>query len=137
LANGMTAQEIEKTVCPHCSGVLDAGDEICRHCGAPTSRPRSAAPSHDPTAAAEPVFDQPKPRPDMAERRGMVLVLLFLVLGVLALPLLWRSSKFSPAWKIILTILVAIQTAIVVWLLWYVIHLFIESLREYGIIEAP
>lgn len=133
----MTAEEIEKTVCPHCSGVLDVGDGICRDCGAGTGRPPSEASPQSPAVAAQPVFDRPRPRPDMAERPGMVLVLLFLVLGPLALPVLWRSSKFSPAWKIALTILVVIQTVIVVWLLWYVIYLFIESLREYGIIEAP
>jgi hypothetical protein len=43
------------------------------------------------------------------------LPLLFLILGPLALPILWRSRQFSRPWKIILTIVV---TGLTVWLCW-------------------
>lgn len=117
----MSGQEPEKTVCRQCSGPLDAGAPVCPRCGAP---------------AAGSVGYRPKPRRDWAESLAMVLFLLFAALGPLALPLLWRSPKFSRTWKIVLTILAAIQTALVVWLLWFVVHWFVESLKEYGIISA-
>ena len=40
-----------------------------------------------------------------------VLVLLFLVLGPLALPYLWRSPSFSRRLKVVLTVLVVAYTA--------------------------
>ena len=127
----MSSPDIEETVCPHCSAAMGAGEEICRRCGVRRD-PLSAGLA----AGGKRVSRRAARRRDWAERRGMLLVLLFLVLGPLALPMLWRSTKFSRGWKIVLTILVAIQTAAVIWLLWYVVHLFVESLREYGILEA-
>jgi hypothetical protein len=47
-------------------------------------------------------------------RPGMVLVLLFLVLGPFALPLLYKSPRFNSTWKIILTALVLVYTAYLV-----------------------
>jgi hypothetical protein len=41
-----------------------------------------------------------------------VLVLLFLVLGPLGLPLLWRSPSFSRAGKIVLTVVMVVYTAL-------------------------
>ncbi|MFH1268848.1 MAG: zinc ribbon domain-containing protein [Planctomycetota bacterium] len=113
----MSGQEPEKTVCCQCSGPLEAGALLCPRCGTP---------------ADGPVVYHSKPRQDWAESRAMVLFLLFAVLGPLALPVLWRSSKFSRTWKIVLTTLAVIQTAAVVWLLWYVIHWFVEYLRDHG-----
>jgi hypothetical protein len=43
-----------------------------------------------------------------------VLVLLFLVLGPLALPYLWRSPSFSRSWKVVLTVLVVAYVALLV-----------------------
>jgi hypothetical protein len=45
-------------------------------------------------------------------RPAWVLVLLFLVLGPLALPYLWRSPAFSRRLKIVLTALVLAYTAV-------------------------
>lgn len=120
-ACAMSGQEPEKTVCLRCSGPLDPGEKFCPRCRAPTGGP---------------IVYHPRPRRDLAQSRGMVLFLLFAALGPLALPVLWRSPKFSRAWKILLTLLVVILTAVVVWLLWYVIHRLVESLREYGILES-
>ena len=117
----MPGHEIPEIVCPQCSAVLGAGEGRCPRCGA--------------AETAGPLSARRKRRRDMAESRGMVLLLLFAVLGPLALPVLWRSTRFSRAWKIALTVLVVIATGVVVWLLWFVVHLFVESLREYGIIE--
>lgn len=45
-------------------------------------------------------------------RPWAVLVLLFVVLGPLGLPLLWRSPSFTRAWKIALTVVMVIYTAL-------------------------
>jgi hypothetical protein len=44
-----------------------------------------------------------------------VLVLLFVVIGPLALPLLYNSPHFSKFWKVLLTIVVVIFTCYLIW----------------------
>ena len=44
-----------------------------------------------------------------------VLVLLFIVIGPFALPLLYKSPHFSKFWKVLLTILVVIFTGYLIW----------------------
>jgi hypothetical protein len=46
-------------------------------------------------------------------RRGVILILLFFVLGPFGLPLLFKSPAFSRKGKIILTILVLVYTIVV------------------------
>jgi hypothetical protein len=43
-----------------------------------------------------------------------VLILLFVVLGPLALPYLWKSPRFSHRLKVVLTILVLVYTALLI-----------------------
>ena len=64
----------------------------------------------------------------------VILALMFLVLGPLALPLLWRSTRFSRSAKIALTVTVSIVTALVVVALYLVIKSCVEQLR--AIFEA-
>lgn len=45
-------------------------------------------------------------------RPWAVVVLLFLVLGPLGLPLLWKSPSFSRSWKIVLTVAMVVYTAL-------------------------
>jgi len=45
-------------------------------------------------------------------RPWAVVVLLFLVLGPLGLPLLWRSPSFTRRWKIVLTVVMVVYTAL-------------------------
>lgn len=54
------------------------------------------------------------PTEKIAASRWQVLVLLFLAAGPLALPVLFRSPRFSRFWKCILFLLVLLQTALVV-----------------------
>lgn len=56
--------------------------------------------------------DSPNDR--IAASRWQVLVLLFLAAGPLALPILARSPRFSRFWKIVLFLLVILQTVLVV-----------------------
>lgn len=117
----MNATEIEKIVCYHCHAVLDLGDNYCRHCGAPTSRPSTLG-----NGPGVPIV----PRPRVGESRLVILVMLFAVLGPLALPMLWRSRSFSPAWKLILTVLVLGATLALFWLAWYTVHTVVAPLHE-------
>jgi hypothetical protein len=45
-------------------------------------------------------------------RPWAVVVLLFLVLGPLGLPLLWKSPSFTRGWKIVLTLVMVAYTAL-------------------------
>jgi len=47
-------------------------------------------------------------------RRWGVLLLLFVVLGPLGLPLLWKSPSFTRGWKIVLTVLMVVYTVMLV-----------------------
>lgn len=44
-----------------------------------------------------------------------VLALLFFVLGPFGLPILWKSPRFSPAWKWFFTALTLLYTAFLIW----------------------
>ena len=134
----MSARDIQKVVCPQCSAELDAGDSFCRRCGARTDAVARQASVQRGGAAAAPQPGGPgRPQHDVAESRWAVLVLLFAALGPLAFPVLWRSPKFSRAWKVVLTVLVVIFTVVVVVVLWYAIDRFVDALREAGLIGEP
>ena len=47
-------------------------------------------------------------------RPWAVVVLLFVVLGPLGLPLLWRSPSFTRGWKIVLTAVMVVYTVMLV-----------------------
>jgi hypothetical protein len=133
----MSAHDIQKLVCPRCSAELDVGDRTCPHCGARIEAPApDAAERPGGTARAPQSRARGGPHRDVAESRWAVLLLLFAALGPLAFPVLWRSPKFSRTWKGVLTIAVSILTCVVVWILWYAIHMFVEALQEAGIL-AP
>jgi predicted amidophosphoribosyltransferase len=101
-------------ICPQCRAALDAADNYCRRCGAPTANRA----------------DSSLPQYKWWESPWVVLALLFLVLGPFALPLLWRSRRFTRLWKYVLTILVAGITAFIVWQIWYLFHQMLAPLRD-------
>ncbi len=119
----MTAPEhIEKIVCPQCCAVLDASDNFCRHCGQPTRESAAGRSGQIATTAR---------KSNWAESRAMVFVMLFVVLGPLALPLLWRSREFSLPWKIVLTVVMVALTTLILTLIWYVLYQALEPLRQF------
>ena len=118
----MTAHEIEKVLCRQCYAVIDVEDKFCRHCGTPTAVSRSAPPQKLPA--------QSNTRPKLTDNRWVIVVMLFAVLGPVALPMLWRSSAFSMPWKIVLTVIVLGVTALAVWLLWHVTERALAPLKE-------
>ena len=80
---------------------------------------RTPAPADAEAVAAEVVSEQITPTERMARSRWQVLAMIFAVLGPLALPLLWRSPRFSKRWKTVLTVLVGVQTVLVVLVIWW------------------
>jgi len=64
--------------------------------------------------AAVPPQKQPAWR-ELIDNPWLMLVALFFVTAALGLPLLWVSRGFSTFWKIVLTIVVLLWTAVVFW----------------------
>lgn len=56
-----------------------------------------------------------------AEPRWLVLVMLFVLMGALAVPMLWRSPHFARRTKVVLSVLAVLQTAVVLVILAMVI----------------
>jgi hypothetical protein len=123
---------IEKLVCRGCYAVLDAGDNFCRYCGAPAGsasrRPPARGDAGLPVQAE--LVAPPAAARGWSESPWAVLLLLFCVLGPLALPMLWRSRRFSRFWKLVLTAIVVGLTALVLGLIWYVFDKLVEPLRD-------
>ena len=124
----MSAPAIQKILCLNCHAVLDATDNYCRHCGEPTvimaesgnARPRPVAHGYD--SASHPIgfFESP----------WVILPLIFLVLGPLALPLLWRSRRFSLLWKNVLTVITLVYTVFLMASVWFSAQEAMKSFRE-------
>jgi|SRR5271157_5414570 len=107
-----TTGKVSQTVCRRCFKTLDPGDNFCRHCGwmtevgaAMVKIGRLPAPS----SAADPE----KPL-GWTESRVFVLLALSLF-GPLAIRMLWRSRRFTRAWKIGLTLAVVAVTVFACW----------------------
>jgi len=115
----MPADELHKILCPRCACEIDVEDRFCRRCGAAMSGDQAAA-------SAAPVA----PPGGSPHSRGKILLLLFALFGPLALPVLWRSGRFTRAEKIVYTVLVSIATALVIWILWWAVDRFLDTLRQ-------
>ncbi|HYW80142.1 MAG TPA: hypothetical protein VE890_11225 [Thermoguttaceae bacterium] len=131
-----TAHEIKKIVCHRCYTVLDVGDNFCRQCGAVTGTGPMEIPGvRGSGGSAEGPFHSESAqgglRPGWSESPAIVLVSLFVLLGPLALPMLWRSRRFSAAWKIALTVVVVVLTVVMCWLVWYLTMELLRPLREF------
>lgn len=57
---------------------------------------------------------EPPASPAWYYRPWAVVGLLFLVLGPLGLPLLWKSPSFSRTWKIVLTVAMVVYSVLLV-----------------------
>jgi hypothetical protein len=116
-----TASEIEKILCHGCHAILDVEDKFCRHCGRPTGRGQPEPASSKPA--------QPPPH-KWADNPWMMTLMLFAVLGPLALPALWRGKAFGRRGKIAMTIALAVASVLVVWLCVILLQPVIESYKE-------
>jgi hypothetical protein len=64
------------------------------------------------------------------ENPWVIVGLLLAVIGPFALPMVWRSRRFTLLWKYILTVASICQTILVLWLLWFIMHLTVVSLSK-------
>jgi uncharacterized membrane protein len=94
--------------CAKCHVLIGAGDNFCRHCGAPAGGSPAA----------------------WWESPWVVLPLIFVVLGPLALPLLWRSRRFTRPWKIAISVIVVGITAYALWQIWYLLDRTLAPLKD-------
>ena len=107
-----------KPVCRQCTAVLDADDNYCRRCGQPT-----------PIGVNLGVAPRVK-QPGVWESPWVILPLICFVLGPLALPLLWRSRRFTLLWKCILTVSVTGLTVFFVWTTWVTVERTLAPLQK-------
>jgi hypothetical protein len=120
----METHDAANLVCRQCDAVLDVGDCFCRHCGTSTAPATELVEAVAASAPSRPplVVQPASRRSPWAESVLVVLTMLFVVLGPLALPMLWRSRQFSLLWKVLLTVVVLGVTVLVVWAIWYVFN---------------
>ena len=96
----MSERVPSELACRRCRATLDAADNYCRQCGAPTANVPGAA-----VAFGGQEFGSAGRGPGWWESPWFVLTILFLILGPLGLPLLWKSRRFTLLWKVVLTVL--------------------------------
>jgi hypothetical protein len=113
----MSEPTTAETICRRCKAVLDPADNYCRRCGTATVE-----------SAGLPMGERPS---GWSESPWVVLPLLFVVLGPLALPLLWRSRQFTLVWKCVLTVLVAGLTVYLLCGVWQLSQAIVAPLREF------
>lgn len=116
---GMTTDLVDLSICSACGRALTASSPVCTECGA--ANPGVAVTPGTPRAAGQmrKLIDNP----------WVVLALLFLVTAGLGLPVLWISRGFSVASKIVVSVIVLVYTALVVWLFWLVMLWCVHRLK--------
>ena len=130
----MGSRGVEKMICRQCHAVLDAGNQFCRDCGTSTAEAillpgeAEAGPPPRPSPAAPP--RRPEQRVPFWENVWVVLVMLFGVVGPLALPMLWRSRQFTRLWKVVLTVVILAITALIVAVFYDYCHQLVTSLNR-------
>jgi hypothetical protein len=107
---------MEKTVCNRCRAEISTADNFCRQCGR-----QLKTPDGEEFAEVQVVPEAAPERPKYADNPGLVLLMLFLVLGPFALPMLWKGRAFSHRWKWILTFLTILYVLALFWLTWFLI----------------
>ncbi len=112
-AESALPETVARPVCRQCLEFLDAGDNFCRCCGDLTEHGAALVKIGK---LSRPTAGEPAARPpSWIESPLVVLPALFLVLGPLALPMLWQSRCFTRGWKIGLTIAVLVVTVVACW----------------------
>ncbi len=110
-----------KTVCSACGAELPPVAGVCRRCGtATTVAAAKSAQAAGPADGGQSLLDSP----------WLILALLFLVTAILGLPLLWISRGFSPAWKILLSVIVTLYTALLLWGFWLILNWSVSRIME-------
>ena len=77
---------------------------------------------------------QPSPAPSAArqliDNPWIMLATLFLVTAALGLPFLWMSRGFSRTSKVILSIVVIVYTALILWIFWIIMAWCIQRIVD-------
>jgi len=95
-----------------------------------------ATPSEEIDSPPSTVKPAPQPNPvppawrEIIDRPGLMIVMLFFVTAATGLPFLWMSRGFSVVGKIVLTILVLLWTALVLWAFYLVMAWCIPRILE-------
>jgi hypothetical protein len=119
----MSTSAAPDIVCCRCRAPLDASDNYCRRCGAATANV-AGLPGHREATQ----FGGAPAR--WSESPWVILPLLFLILGPFALPLLWRSRRFTTAAKYALTVVTAVYTVFLCWETWVIVKQALPAVRE-------
>jgi ribosomal protein L40E len=106
----MSPELVTPIVCPDCGAELPPAARVCPRCGAATPARASDPPAAHSAARSSSLLDRP----------WFILCLLFFVTAILGVPLLWISRGFSLAWKIVLSVVVTLYTALLLWGFWWI-----------------
>ncbi len=125
------SEAVTRTACRQCFELLDVGDNFCRYCGAMTEAGVAMVKIGK---LPSPASLQPREKPpSWAENPVVVLLALFAVLGPFALPMLWRSRRFTRGWKIGLSVAVLLVTIAIcryIWYIWQAVGTQIKALKQ-------
>jgi hypothetical protein len=81
-------------------------------------------------AAPEPAHAPASSRRRLLDTPWFLLLILFGVAAVFGLPLLWYSRGFSRPMKAVLTVVVIVYTALLLWLTWLILRWCYASLAR-------
>jgi hypothetical protein len=106
---------VENIVCPHCKAVLDVSTDVCHHCGAKTTGQLMR-----PTASADRLIDRP-----------WFLVIVLLHIGLLGIPLYWKT-KYSFGVRLLLIFLSVAYTILAVLVIAWGISQIVAAVQALG-----
>lgn len=137
-------QLVATIVCPRCGADLSPRLAMCTHCQAvlnatPTGADRDGSRSASIADAGEPILAvevaarakpaEPK-RDAWLDSKLFILGMLFGAAMFLGLPWLWKSRAFSRGGKVIVTILVLLETVLVFWAFFAVMAWSYRSIKD-------
>ena len=106
-------------LCPACAAEFPTTAARCPRCGATLA-----------VAGAQPALGPARGQERLLDNRWFILVLLFGVMAVFGLPLLWFSRGFSRRAKIVLSVIVVLYTAVLLWLTWLILRWSYDSISH-------
>lgn len=118
----MAPELVATTVCAECGADLPPSAGVCPGCGIASS---VAAVRKPPALASSAAGGR-----SLLDRPWFVLGLLFFVTAILGLPLLWISRGFPRVWKIVLSVVVTVYTALLLWGFWWLMNWSVSRIMD-------
>lgn len=116
--NPLEPELVATVVCPQCGAELAPQLTACPRCRAAlrasVTRPNGMVDSDQPPVMAEEVTTEPK-RDKWLDNKLFILGMLFGATLFLGFPWLWKSRAFTRGGKVLITILVLVETVLVFW----------------------